>query len=500
MRKYKINRNRSEMSSEEINRHSDFSSFVRSYHSSHDGFWRATWSKVKRPTAVAAAMLMAIALGVMFLDEERISGDSDRVYVNYNHQVPVELASLNTDFNELIIEDGSNSMVFHLNNGTKISVPESTFITEKGEPYSDKVKLTYREYHDAFDIMTSGIPMHIDSAGVNGVLQTAGMFEIYAEDESGRPLYIADGKSLNVDLISYVNDTEYNLYYYDPQDGWTYLGISEVEETEDRVEVLADLGPGPVKPRKPQKYQDGKLVFDIKINQKNFEGFKDLKEVIWQYAGDDQSRLEKEDWVFERTWDNIEIAPAAEEGVYTIKLFKDDSMYETIVRPVLAGSSFDNAMLEYQNGVDDYEKALKAYETQQERLQLQDNVLRTFEISAFGIYNADIWYNTPNEPLQVRFYMGKDHEDTQNRIFHITGDTRTIVPYDQKYVDKFLYNGVDNNTLIAITNEKKFAVVDNEMFREAIAKTGNSETVVFDLTRNLYEVDDMSELKDIIGI
>jgi hypothetical protein len=120
--------------------------------------------------------------------------------------------------------------------GTKISIPANALLDEAGKPVKGEVSLAYREFHDALDVVVSGIPMQYDSAGTRQSLQTAGMFDIRAQ-QAGKNLRLATGKQANIEMASWQADADYNFYSLDTVKGnWVYKTREKVivNETKQR--------------------------------------------------------------------------------------------------------------------------------------------------------------------------------------------------------------------------------------------------------------------------
>ncbi|TAE17989.1 MAG: hypothetical protein EAZ95_05500 [Bacteroidetes bacterium] len=126
--------------------------------------------------------------------------------------------------------------------GTKISIPAHALLDEAGKPVSGQVSLAYREFHDALDVLVSGIPMQYDSAGTRQSLQTAGMFDIRAQ-QAGKNLRLAKGKQAKIDMASWQADADYNFYSLDTvQRNWTYKTREKViiNETKQREKIALE--------------------------------------------------------------------------------------------------------------------------------------------------------------------------------------------------------------------------------------------------------------------
>lgn len=110
--------------------------------------------------------------------------------------------------------DTKQGKVLKLQNGSNIHVPASAFVNKFGEPIKGKVKIKYREFHNAADIIASGLPMNYDSAGVRYHFESGGMFELRGSQQ-GKPVFIAEDKSVDVNMVSYNKDTRFNHYFLD---------------------------------------------------------------------------------------------------------------------------------------------------------------------------------------------------------------------------------------------------------------------------------------------
>ena len=73
--------------------------------------------------------------------------------------------------------DVLNGIEFHQPTGTHVVIPKSAIVDAKGKLISGKVKVKFREIHDAKSIFLSGIPMETD-ANKGLFLESNGMVEI----------------------------------------------------------------------------------------------------------------------------------------------------------------------------------------------------------------------------------------------------------------------------------------------------------------------------------
>jgi WD40 repeat protein len=180
-------------------------------------FGFAAWQgKTKAKFAMAASVLLAAIGGTWLYQNSKNHTSSDvELLADIQKVSDVKPVFSNTDvaFKHLVVktEVGAN---FKLPNGTKIQVPQDAFVDKNNKPIVGNVDLEYREFHNAAQILASGIPMTYDSAGVTHQFESAGMFEIRGFQDN-EPIFIAKNKGINVDMASFVKGDDFRFYYLD---------------------------------------------------------------------------------------------------------------------------------------------------------------------------------------------------------------------------------------------------------------------------------------------
>jgi hypothetical protein len=107
--------------------------------------------------------------------------------------------------------------------GTKILIPANSFTDKNGEPVSESVTLSYREFRDPVDFLVSGIPMKYDTGGTVTNFESAGMFEMTASIKN-EPIKLAPDKKIDMNFASTSKDSTYNFYSFNDSAGnWNYL-------------------------------------------------------------------------------------------------------------------------------------------------------------------------------------------------------------------------------------------------------------------------------------
>ena len=190
-----------------------------------------------KSTVLVLTMLVGVYLLIYFvkrIDNFRLKPSSQA------ELVPVESTSKPTDIHvdyipydqdkEKLIVPLNQAKRFILENGSEICIPKGAFVNQKGERIHSDVEIKYREFHKAAEIIASGIPMDYDSAGVKHHFESAGMFEIRAYQKNGQEVFLANDKSIQVNMAADSNEEGYNHYYleeqFDLKPKWKLLGQS----------------------------------------------------------------------------------------------------------------------------------------------------------------------------------------------------------------------------------------------------------------------------------
>lgn len=134
---------------------------------------------------------------------------------------------------------GNSSGMFTAESGTLIRVQENAFLNEKGQPFKGPVQIDYREFRDPLDFMRSGIRMSALESDSSWYFKSSGMFEINARS-GDQELFLAEGKSIDIDFISANNASGVGLFRYeDAADTWLEEGNADLvtATTQPRVEL-----------------------------------------------------------------------------------------------------------------------------------------------------------------------------------------------------------------------------------------------------------------------
>jgi len=158
---------------------------------------------------VAAVFLLTILSSIIYLifssPAKTISDLLESPFNNGEIQVKFQAWEIENDQAETI----------QLPNGSSIHIPDHTFMYADGKPVMGQIQIKYREFHQASDIISSGIPTNFKNfSGQNYPMETAGLFEIRGT-KNGIPVYIVPGKKIEVHMATLSHSSEFNHYYLD---------------------------------------------------------------------------------------------------------------------------------------------------------------------------------------------------------------------------------------------------------------------------------------------
>ena len=413
------------------------------------------------------------------------------------------LAKVNVPYHQLKI-DAKKGGNLSLDNGTIIEIPKDAFVDKNGQPVTGEVEIAYREFHNAAEIIASGIPM-TDKTGEK-YMQTAGMFEVKGS-VANEAVEIADGKSLNVKMASFVEDGQnYDFFHFDEGTGeWQTQGTAEPQKNIVKAAKLKKLPKLPIEPVKPEAPKKEIEQFEFNVNYKKFPELQAYEGVMWQYAGSDSKKSPtNNEWIFDEDWPDMSLKKASNE-TYEILLSSDTKAFKMEVKPVLEGVNLQKAMADFDARQKKYAKIKEARKEEETRLAQEANFLRSFKIEQFGVFNWDVWKKPERMLVNASFDFGQDISDlNQIMVFLITADKRSVVRYSPQDFGKFSFDPNDNNEMVAILPNNKMAVFSRENFKkiniDALRSQGESPQYTFKMTVEDQEIQSMNDLNQVMAM
>lgn len=239
--KYDIRFNPKRLTGQQIAQHKDFDGLLKKFQQAPS----PKTGLVRKLVFIASAIAIAATIaGVVFYApfQSEAAGDyqaKSAAYFNSKPFIDRPLENVKPQFASYQV-NGTKGGVYEYPSGSKLLVPAAAFVDEKGAQLSGEVTLHYREMHDFVDFFIAGIPMTYDSAGTVYNLESAGMVEIFAE-QNGRQVRMAPGKSIDVELVSNVNvpptleiPKGYNIYKLNESTrNWEYQVVDRMQALDE---------------------------------------------------------------------------------------------------------------------------------------------------------------------------------------------------------------------------------------------------------------------------
>ncbi len=410
--------------------------------------------------------------------------------------------------------------------GTKISIPSDAFMDKNGENISGKVDITYRGFHDQADIFLSGIPMDYDSGGTKYVFTSAGMVDINGYSK-GDPVFIKEGKKLEVAMLSESSDTKYNLYQLDTiNKKWLCQGKDKIakidssdrgadktisasdsknekletpiNETNKTLPLSAKI---PAKPVEPQIAQNGKLKIHLDVNPEEFPELALYKNTVFEVQEDEIKEASSD----KITWTDAVLSASNQEGVYILKLESSSLNITYHVKPVFEGQNLAAAKKEYKKKFAEYLAVKADYEKREaenmavtmeksriafkkrkqdeyESIKKRDSlnfantnnrakVLRIFSIFSFGVWNSDCADPYPHGAnIENAIYKSKNGDDISIvRVYLIPN--KNITMFELPQTNSFDYDPKQEAMLLVISRDNHIHIYPSDEFAKIPANT-----------------------------
>ncbi len=420
--RYNFKLNQPPPSDEQIARHQDFDALLGQLESGKKnggGLVRTLyWLAPLAAAAVAGWMLFGHLLMTAESDpyfEEAQAYFDSKPFVN--PPLPnLEAKFVSKKFNAF--EGGS----FVYENGSRVVIPKAAFINEAGEVIGGEVEIKFKEYHDYVDFFLSGIPMHYDSLDTRYQLESAGMMELYAEQD-GKRLNVAPGKEIQVELQGEVwvptqspnQLPKFNIYHLNvDRKNWKYEGVdklswadelpdlnnlkataqksyskelTQIEKERSAALLNAEKGAGkPVAPREPKLTKEDDVTFDLAFNEFDDPSLAGLKEqyegTLWKVVDNEQAF--NQNVAAGVQWEDMDLKKLNELD-FELTLYSGGNSIKVIVNPVLTGSDLVEAQNLYKSAFAKYQAELAAWESgQSERMA---SVQRKYDALALAAKN-----------------------------------------------------------------------------------------------------------------
>lgn len=420
------------------------------------------------------------------------------------------IPDLDIPYQNFTVQTKQNSILRYQKTGSTIVIPENIFIDAKGDLVDEEITITYRELHTASEVILSGIPMVYDSAGVSYNFETAGMFEIRGAKKDGTPVFILPKKSIEVSMVSYNEDTEFNFYNLNEKaKKWEFLNASNETKIKHHKQsrinnelqlqnYLSSYQKGTSSPVLPSTLNPNLPVWNFEFPVHKHHYNKVLAGCVWQaYADSNATQIHE---LSGASWDKIDFSQHNNEA-FKITLQRGKEKVITYGKPVFMGKLYDDALAKFMQEVSKFEAAKKERE-ERNALAKETNLLaaeftnglmaantRKANVQSFGIFNYDRFTKIPKRyPIAANFIFEPKPNNKIHLVFLIVGKkNNTIVRFDYANWGNFAFVPDEETKLVALMSNNKVAVMSNKDFdalhRTKVFKLNQPNTHTFMLSQ-----------------
>ncbi|WP_027420370.1 hypothetical protein [Crocinitomix catalasitica] len=388
------------------------------------------------------------------------------------------------DFHNDTIFTIDPSKINHLTaaNGSNFTIPANAMVDKNGVLIKGNVDVKFVQFHSLDDIISSGIPMKYDTLGSNFTFQSAGMFDLKA-NQNGEVVSLAKDKSIDMNLASDIGDIPMNFYQINEKSGeWSYLAPSApvVNNTKFDKKTI---------PLKPEKSSGDSFILDINFELSDYDELNGFDAVVWEYTGShDSLDPRKNKKVMNNKWTSFDLVPTNEKAYeYYLTLKNTNTSFTTQVKAILEGANFDLAMTNFK-------QAKVAYAKKQDFNQKP--YVREVAISGFGLYNFD-YIHQMEEPIEMiaDFDFGnKNHLKEKSMVVVIYEKENVVINFPYSDWKKFNLDRKADPKILAILPDNEVAVC-----KENISKVYNKSNHKFKMEELSTKITDKDDLIEIIA-
>lgn len=392
---------------------------------------------------------------------------------------------------EAFFLSGNGEQVFVTAKSSRIIVPAKSFERLDGSSPLGKVKLVFKEYQTAGEILASGLPMtYTDPSGKTIQFESAGMFEIRAYDDK-EELRLKKGKEITVDLAT-PSDGKYNFYTLnDNTRAWseTAKNLSPepnryIAEQQQRLSELEGLTSD--KPKTPVPYKPSDKVFDIKVDGSKYPEFAELGGVMWKYVGTEKKDDPAENLsVFKKRYAFMRMLPKpGNELVYAVEFCSPKDTITLDLAPVFPGKLGKRNEQRLKEKLAKFNAALKEQEKLRSQGRNESALLRRFNVDKLGIYNYDRQFKDDNfVPVAAEFtFAGRSHDDyPEAGVYLIPEGKLAVIRYTPETAKLFAINPYEKNQLIAVVGDGEVFALSDRQIRSLELERSKGKKKVIDL-------------------
>lgn len=391
---------------------------------------------------------------------------------------------LDIPYKEYVFSNDTSFTVF-TETGTKIHIPAHSIKTSGDSTKSKALTLKLREFHGADDLFRSGIPMQV--AGTDRFLQSAGMIDVSVYQDN-IPASLKEGRSIEIDLASYKNAQDYDLYYLKNDRQWEVTNtfrtsVNPLKQTiRDRLATISI-------PPQDTTLPNEEFVFDVFIDTIHTQQLKELYGLRWRIPSEYVDAKLKN--AMRVHWNKVSVE-RVNKRKQSYKLVFERDMYITDsdssitktfsvpAKPILfedGDVGGRKSRKNNRNQIAEFEATVERLKQEEVRLSKQAELVNQFKINRFGVWNID---KATNEKDYMNISVGFDFEEMKGVdadgviVYGVYKEINTVIPYKKSEWKQIRFPVNSSMRLIAVINDKNVAIAEYSEIRNTILTKGTT--------------------------
>jgi len=460
--------------------------------------------------------------------KESIREEKDTSIAVIHHPLVVPPSpSLNPAYEKHSISADSGANIYIKNSlGSSISVPAGVLVDSLRHPVSGRVQVSYREMHDAAGTFLAGVPHDYDAAGMQKRFETAGMFEIRAEQDN-KNVFVDSGKTITVSFGGKTPGDDFHFFYLDElvTRNWHYVGDAGgiatgkkklntnilalkipfgpdyfVLNYEAALDVMYNDNLAQIKANKANP-EVGKKVKAYGLKWSNiynyetieFRGKKYLSTlIVWKSL----TGTDFPDWLSQATSKITHKSGNTYQVNLQDKKGHEDFFIIEAVMPLK-----DLLARPAEEWKKSYQDAVKKLKEEEESQQNMADVYRTFEINKFGFYSYDKYMNDDNSMIvKADFSFDREVEKEKIDIYYVNETNRTLIKFPRKSWAHFILWPGMKGKLFAMLPDNNIAVYTSKQLAELnydFLKNLSRPDMTFDMV-TVKKIEKEEDLREIL--
>ncbi len=512
MENFKLNLDRPEISSNEIEKNQNFDNILSSYKKMKPPVYKNPWFWGSAGLATVG-LTTIVSLNAMSNKNET----NDKNITLNSKNLPQDTECIKTPlekedikFTTFVVNPSKNEKI-SLESGTTIEIPKGALIAENKQ---ENVEIKVREFRDKSSAFVAGIPMDLSK---NEAFESAGMIEIRGTQDN-KEVKINEDKPILVDLKTTQDPSTFGFWYLNEENKkWENYPLlkeklasevaskssnsveKKIQENEKELlklnskiaEVKSEIALMKVPSQESYKIPNkGAQKFDLDFDKKDYPELASFKNLVFEVIP--SKNLDPN--FSKKTWSEMDLSKDGEKYVMKFKNSRESASVN--VRPVLSGTelkvaekNFDEALQNYKSNKQSLDTKKSSYEAkkiehekklallmQDEEQEVKQNSSRnsqsllakekvkqetnnvlassnslSFQTTRFGVFNSDKPIAYPKSlPVEIAFLWIGSQVAKFKQVFVFNMDKNNRYSYGEGFLNPIENIGFHKNDDLVI--------------------------------------------------